>query len=69
MQAAQGAHDPKVVSVFEIISAYFVDTVFNHIYASARTGTAAGASLSDEYARRLQAYVTGVKTDSNVTMM
>ena len=56
-------HDPKVISVFEIVSAYFCDTVFNHIYHSAKTGLVGGASLTDEYVRRVQAYVVGVKSD------
>ena len=56
-------HDPKVISVFEIVSAYFCDTVFNHVYHSAKTNLVGGSSLTDEYVRRVQAYVVGVKSD------
>lgn len=56
------AHDPRTISRFEILGSYFVDTVYNHVYKSA--ATSATSSLRDEYVRRLQAYLAGVKTDS-----
>jgi hypothetical protein len=55
--------DPKVISVFEIVAAYFCDTIFNHIFHSAKTNVANGSSLTDEYVRRVHAYVIGVKND------
>jgi hypothetical protein len=58
------SQDPKVLSVFEIVSAYFCDTVFNHVHYSAKMGLSSGASLTDEYVRQIHAYVLGVKTDS-----
>jgi hypothetical protein len=57
------SHDPRVVSVFEIVSAYFCDTYYNHVHHSAKTNLTSGASLTDEYVRRIQAYVIGVKND------
>lgn len=57
------SHDPRVVSVFEIVAAYFTDTVFNHVHHSAKTNLTGGSSLTDEYVRRIQAYVIGVKND------
>ena len=33
---AYTGQDPKVISVFEIVSSYFVDCYFNHIWHSAR---------------------------------
>jgi hypothetical protein len=57
------SHDPRIVSVFEVVGSYFVDTLFNHVYQSAQTNLTGGSSLTDEYTRRLQAYVIGVKND------
>ncbi len=44
--------------------AYFTDVFFNHIYSSSRANLASRASLTDEYTRELQAYLIGVKNDS-----
>ena len=65
MSARFATHDRGVVSTFDIVGSYFVDSFFNHVYAGARAALAAGAgdSLTDEYVRRLQAYVLGVKSD------
>ncbi len=57
--------DPRVISVFEVVGAYFTDTYFNHVYGSAKTTRSVGASLSDEYRRHIQAYVLGVKNDAS----
>ena len=58
----RSGHDPKVVSVFEVVGAYFCDTMFNHIYLGA---AGAGADrAADEYVRRVRAYVVGVKGDA-----
>lgn len=61
--AEYSTQDPKVISVFEIIGGYFTDTIFNHIYAGAKTNLKSGSSITDEYVRRLQAYMTGIKND------
>jgi hypothetical protein len=58
------SHDPKVISVFEIISAYFCDTIFNHIHHSAKVNLTSGSSLTDEYVRHIHPYVIGVKNDA-----
>lgn len=63
MKSFQSAQDPKIISIFEIIAAYFCDTIFNHIFHSAKTNVSNGASLTDEYIKRVHAYVIGVKTD------
>ena len=55
--------DARVNSIFEILGAYFCDTFFNHIYRSAHLNTKNNSSLTDEYIRRVHAYVIGVKTD------
>lgn len=57
--------DPKVIFLYEIIGSYFTDVVFNHIYINARMKlTANSSSLVDEYVRRLQLYVIGLKNDA-----
>jgi hypothetical protein len=56
-------HDARTISTFEIIGAYAVETFYNHIWASARANVSNGVSLTDEYVRRVQAYVQGTKTD------
>ncbi|NBQ43903.1 MAG: hypothetical protein EBU23_15925, partial [Mycobacteriaceae bacterium] len=56
--------DPKVISVFEIVASFFVDCFFNHVWHSAKTSVAGGSSLTDEYVRRIQAFVSGTKNDS-----
>lgn len=56
--------DPNVVFLYEIIGSYFTDIVFNHIYHNARIKlTANSSSLVDEYVKRLQLYVIGLKND------
>ncbi len=57
-------HDSHTISTFDIIGSYFVDTIFNHIYNNANVNLGKNSSLSDEYIRRIQAYVLGVKNDS-----
>ncbi|GFR88143.1 BA71V-B475L [Elysia marginata] len=56
-------HDPRLISILEILGSQFVDVYFNHVYNSARTHLETGASLTDEYVRRVQAYIIGVKND------
>jgi hypothetical protein len=56
-------HDPRMISVFEIIGSYFVDVVFNHVYGSAQTNVSNGSSLTDEFIHRSMAYMTGIKSD------
>lgn len=60
---AHPGQDPKVISVFEIVASYFVDCFFNHVWHNARTSLSGGTSLTDEYVRRIQAFVTGTKND------
>lgn len=59
--------DRKMITAFEILVAYFVDVVFNHIYRNAGTTMSKGkdgSSLTDVYRDHIQAYMTGVKTDA-----
>ena len=58
------SHDPQVISVFEVVGAYFCDTIFNHIYHSAKVNAAEDSSLADEFTKRIQAYVVGIKNDT-----
>jgi hypothetical protein len=57
--------DPHLISIFEVLGAYVVDTVFNHVHHSATVRRSGEASLTDEYVRHIQAYVTGVKNDEH----
>lgn len=57
------SYDPRLISILEILGSHFVDVYFNHVYNSAQTHLEAGASLADEYVRRVQAYIIGVKSD------
>ena len=56
-------YDKTLISVLEILGSHFVDTFFNHVWVSARTHLKAGTSITDEYTKRVQAYITGVKND------
>lgn len=56
-------HDPKVVSVFEVLSAYLTDNYFNHVYRIARSKLTQGDSLTDQYVQCIQSFAMGVKND------
>ena len=50
MDAGRTLHadcDRKVVSICEILGAYFVDVLFNHVWASAVAGRKAGTPVAD----------------------
>ena len=55
--------DPKIIYLYEIIGSYFTDIIFNHIYSNARIKLTKNASLVDEYIKRLQLYIIGLKND------
>jgi uncharacterized membrane protein YgcG len=57
------SHDPRLISILEILGSYFVDVFYNHVYNSSQTRLKAGASLTDEYVRHVQSYIIGVKND------
>jgi len=59
-------YDRKIISIFEILGAYFTDTYFNHVYSSAKTNVTKARSLTDEYVRRVSAYVTAVKDEQSL---
>lgn len=54
-------YDPKIVSIYEIISAYFTDILFNHVYLMARNSKS--TQYIDEYVKNVKNYVTGLKTN------
>lgn len=56
-------HDPNVLFLYEIIGSYFTDIIFNHIYHNTVIKLPKGASLADEYIKRLQLYIIGLKND------
>lgn len=58
-------HDPRLISILEVLGSYFVDVYYNHVYNSAQTRLKAGASLTDEYVRHVQSYIIGVKNDES----
>jgi hypothetical protein len=55
--------DPKVIYLFEIIGSYFTDVIFNHIYNNAKLKLEKNKSLVDEYIKKLQLYVIGIKSN------
>jgi len=55
--------DPAIVSIFEVIGAYFTDIVFNHLYSVASQKAAGGNSITDCYLQNATAYTIGVKND------
>jgi hypothetical protein len=56
--------DPNIIYLYEIIGCYFTDIIFNHIYINAKIRiNTTNASLVDEYIKRLQLYVIGIKND------
>jgi hypothetical protein len=57
------SYDPRLISILEILGSQFVDVYYNHVYNSAQTHLKSGGSLTDEYVRRVQAYIIGVKSD------
>jgi hypothetical protein len=57
--------DPNTIITYEIIGTYFIDIIFNHIYINAKLKLTSGQSLVDEYIRRLQLYIIGVKNDKS----
>ncbi len=63
--STHSSQDPHVVSMFEVLGAYAVDTVFNHIHHSATLRRTGDTSLTSEYVRSVQAYVLGVKNDEH----
>lgn len=54
-------YDPKIISIYEIISAYFTDILFNHVYLMAKNSKS--TQYIDEYVKNVKNYVTGLKTN------
>lgn len=55
-------YDKKLISILEILGSQFVDVYYNHVYNSAQTHLDPGGSQTDEYVRRVKAYIIAVKT-------
>ena len=60
-----GGYSQKLISILEVVGSYFVDVFFNHVYLSAKTSLKSEGSLVDEFSRRVQSYIVGVKTDKH----
>lgn len=52
-------HDPKIISIYEILSSYFTDVLFNHIYLTIK----GNKNTIDEYVKNVKNYVSGIKTN------
>lgn len=61
-------YDPKVLSVFEIIGCYFVDTFYNSLFLKAREKTQidGARSITDAYKSNIINYLRGVKNDTEL---
>ncbi|QJX73948.1 hypothetical protein F-E9_175 [Faustovirus] len=61
-------YDPKVLSVFEIIGCYFVDTFYNSLFLKAREKTQleGARSITDAYKSNIINYLRGVKGDTEL---
>jgi len=55
--------DKNTIYLFEIIGSFFTDTFFNHIYMNARIKVSRNSSLMDEYVKKLQLYIIGIKNN------
>lgn len=55
--------DPKNLYLYEIIGSYFTDVIFNHIYLNTKIKLGKSDSFLDEYSKRLQLYMMGIKND------
>lgn len=64
--AARKTYSSHTTSVYEIIGAYFVDVVYNHLYKSAVTRANQGGTVTEQYQLALQAYLQGVTKDKKV---
>jgi hypothetical protein len=52
-------HDPRIISIYEILSSYFTDVLFNHIYLTIK----GNKNTIDEYVKNVKNYVSGIKTN------
>jgi hypothetical protein len=61
-------YDPKILSVFEIIGCYFVDTFYNSLFLKAREKAQidGARSITDAYKSNIINYLRGVKNDTNL---
>lgn len=58
------SYHPRTISIFEVIGSYFVDIYFNHIYANSKINNE--QSITDEYKKQVQVYMTSIKSDHSV---
>ncbi|QKE50265.1 hypothetical protein F-VV10_0145 [Faustovirus] len=61
-------YDPKILSVFEIIGCYFVDTFYNSLFLKAREKTQleGARSITDAYKSNIINYLRGVKDNAEL---
>lgn len=60
------SYDRKMISMFEVLVAYFVGVFFNDIYTIAQSSLSKksdGKSLTDMYTAQIQAFIIGAKND------
>jgi len=53
-------YDTKIISIYEILSSYFTDILFNHIYLTIK----GSKNTIDEYVKNVKNYVSGIKTNT-----
>ena len=52
-------YDTKIISIYEILSSYFTDILFNHIYLTIK----GSKNAIDEYVKNVKNYVSGIKNN------
>lgn len=57
--------DKQTIYLFEIIGSFFTDIFFNHIYVNAKIKVPKESSLIDEYIKKLQLYLIGIKNNQD----
>ena len=57
------SNDPRLVSTMQVVGSYFVGVYFNSVYNAACQSANDGGSITGEFIKKIQAYVTAVKTD------
>jgi len=55
--------DKNTIYLFEVIGSFFTDIFFNHIYVNAKIKLPKEASLLDEYIKKIQLYLIGIKNN------
>ena len=56
-------YDPQLITAFDVIGSYFVDTFYNHLYQPAVSKSSNTDSVNDTYRDHVKAYMYAVKSD------